>query len=98
MDSKVIDMFEIPEELALELSELLTKQSVREKLLMEVIKNDEQYEIMEKKLLPIAARINAIKDKIVVEYVPEKYKSEKYIWNYSGYEIAKNKVEILEAE
>ena len=71
--SHVIDHFEIPEELAKELSELLIKQSVREKLLLELLENPGQYEIAEQKLLPIKAKVEAMKVKITKEYVPEKY-------------------------
>ena len=92
----VIDYFDIPDELAKELSDLLTKQVVRERLLLQVVSDPVRYEEMEKMILPITAKIEAIKIKITDEYVPEKYRSTKYMWNYSGYEVDKNKVQILE--
>lgn len=94
---RVIDHFEIPEELAKELSELLIKESIRERLLIELLENPAQYEIAEQKLLPIKAKLEAIKVKITKEYVPEKYNDARYNWNYLGWEVAKNQIEILDS-
>lgn len=90
-----VDFFEIPEELAKELSELLTKQSIRDRLLLELIDNPEMYDALEAKLIPITSRIDEIKIKITREFVPEKYNSSEYIWNYLGWNIDKNKVEVF---
>lgn len=92
----VIDSFEIPEDLAKELSDLLTKQTIREKLALQVIDDPEKYDIAEDRLMPITSKIEAIKVKITKEYVPAKYNSEKYMWNYDGYGVSGNKVEIVE--
>lgn len=97
MEQKVIDYFEIPDELAKELSELLTKQTIREKLLLQLVDQPDKYEDAEKLLIPITARIEAIKVKITKEYIPEKYVSSKYMWNYDGYEVDQNKVQIINA-
>ena len=97
MEQKVIDYFEIPDELAKELSELLTKQTIREKLLLQLVDQPDKYEDAEKLLIPITARIEAIKVKITKEYIPEKYASSKYMWNYDGYEVDQNKVQIINA-
>ena len=95
-DKKVVSQFEIPEALAKELSELLIKQSIRERLLATLISQPEQYEEAEKNLIPIISRIEAIKMKITSEYVPAKYQSSAYIWNYDGYEISGCTVDILQ--
>ena len=95
-DRRVIDNFEIPEELAKELSELLTKQVIRERILIQVIGDDEKYDAAEEKLIPITAKIEAIKLKITKDHVPTKYMNQKYIWNYDGFEVSGNKVDILE--
>ena len=92
----VIDHFEIPEELARELSELLTKQVIRERLLLQLINDPEKYEQAESNLVPITAKIEAIKLKITKEYIPDKYNSRRYVWNYNGFEIDQNRVEIIE--
>lgn len=92
----VIDTFEIPEELAKELSELLTKQTIRERLLLQLIDDKAKYESAENMLIPVTARIEAIKIKITKEYVPEKYNDPKYQWNYDGWEVDENRVQILE--
>jgi hypothetical protein len=93
---KVIDYFEIPVDLAKELSELLTKQAITEKLLLQVLGDDEKYEHVEAKLTPIVEKIEAIKIKVTKEYVPKKYNSIKYTWNYNGFTVSENKVEIIE--
>lgn len=92
----VIDYFEIPEDLARELSELLTKQTIRERSLAQVIGEPEKYEEAEKLLIPVVSRIEAIKVRITKEYVPEKYNSIRYMWNYDGWEVDRNKVQIIE--
>ena len=49
---KVIDSFEIPEDLAKELSELLTKQTIRERILLQLVTEPEKFEEVEKTLIP----------------------------------------------
>ncbi len=90
------DTFEIPEEVAKELSELLTKQSIREHLLLNTLNDKEKYDEVERQLIPIIQKIDAIKNKITNEFVPKQYNSEKYMWNYDGYEISKNILQIYE--
>ena len=90
------DTFEIPEEVAKELSELLTKQSIREHLLLNTLNDKEKYDEVERQLIPIIQKIDAIKNKITNEFVPTQYNSEKYMWNYDGYEISKNVLQIYE--
>lgn len=92
----VIDHFEIPEDLAKELSELLTKQTIRERLLMQLVSEPEKYEQAESLLIPITAKVEAIKLKITKELIPLQYNSRKYMWNYDGFEVSGNKVQIIE--
>lgn len=92
----VIDYFEIPEDMAKELSDLLTKQTIRERMLLNLITEPEKYEQAEEMLVPITARIEAIKIKITKEFVPAKYNSTRFMWNYDGWEVDKNKVQIIE--
>lgn len=92
----VIDYFEIPEDMAKELSDLLTKQTIRERMLLNLITEPEKYEQAEEMLLPVTARIEAIKIKITKEFVPAKYNSTRFMWNYDGWEVDKNKVQIIE--
>ena len=92
----VVGHFEIPEEMAKELSDLLIKQTVREKLLLQLLNEPEQYDLAEAKLLPITARVEAMKIKITKEYVQAEYASSRYVWNYLGWETAKNKVEVID--
>ena len=91
----MVGSFEIPEALAKELSELLTKQTIREKLLLQVMDDSVKFNQVEALLIPITAKIEAIKNKITNEYVPEQYCSAKYMWNYDGWEIAGNKVNVF---
>ena len=92
----VIDHFEIPDDLAQELSGLLTKQTIRERLLMQLVGEPEKYEQAENLLIPITAKIEAIKVKITKEFVPAKYNARRYMWNYDGFEVDGNKVQIIE--
>lgn len=97
-NSKVIDHFEIPVPLAQELSNLLIKQVIRERLLAQLIDDDEKYNKAEELLIPIVSKVEMIKVKITNEFVPEKYRSSNYSWNYNGYEVDENRLEILTAE
>lgn len=97
MAQQVIDTFEIPDELAHELSDLLTTQTIRERVLDRVLDQPDKYEIAEKNLKPVTEKIEAIKVKITEEYVPDKYANPNYVWNYNGYEVDKNKIQILTA-
>ena len=92
----VIDHFEIPDDLAQELSGLLTKQTIRERLLMQLVGEPEKYEQAENLLIPITAKIEAIKVKITKEFVPAKYNARRFMWNYNSYEVDQNKVEVIE--
>lgn len=93
----IVGTFDIPDDLAKELSDLLVKQTIREKMLLQVIDDPNKYAMMEKMLIPITSRIEAIKVKITRDYVPEKFNSESYMWNYDGYEIDGNSVQVLHA-
>ena len=93
---KVIDYFEIPEDLARELSESLTKQTIRERLLLQLVSDPDKYLDAEKLLIPITAKVEAIKVKITKEFVPAKYIAPRHMWNYAGFAIDDNKVQIIE--
>lgn len=90
----IVGSFQIPEELAKELSDLLTKQTIRERLLIQLIDDQVKYEQAEQMLIPITAKIEAIKIKITNEYVPEEFRSPQYMWNYDGWEVAKDSVSV----
>ena len=96
VNQQVIDNFEIPEDLAKELSELLVKQTIRERILLQLVADPDKFEEVEKSLIPITAKIEAIKNRITKEFVPEEYNSTKYIWNYESWEVARNKVQVIE--
>lgn len=93
---KIIDNFEIPYELALELSELLTRQTIRERLMMQNIGDKDRFRELEDLLVPITAKIESIKVKITEEYVPERYRYQRYSWNYDGYEVSQNVIQIID--
>lgn len=96
VNQQVIDNFEIPEDLAKELSELLVKQTIRERILLQLVADPDKFEEVEKSLIPITAKIEAIKNRITKEFVPEEYNSTKYMWNYESWEVARNKVQVIE--
>lgn len=95
-NNTVVEYVEVPEELAQELSELLTKQTIRERLLMQNLNDVDAFEKIEALLVPITAKIEALKVKITSQHIPEKYQFERYIWNYEGWEVAQNRIQIID--
>ena len=53
-----------------------------------------KFEQVENLLAKVTERIDEIKHLITNEYVPEDFRSEKFIWDYKGYSIDKNSVSI----
>lgn len=96
MKQKVIDYFEIPEDLAKRLTDLLATQSIRERLLLNLVDQPAKYKEMEKELVKVVREIEAIKITITSTYVPERYNSSEYMWNYDGWDIDENKVQIIQ--
>lgn len=94
----IVGSFEIPEDLARELSDLLIKQSIRKDMLIQVINEPIKYNRVEAMLLPITAKIEALKMRITTEFVPPEYNDERFTWAYDGYEVAGNKVNIFELQ
>lgn len=92
----IIEMVPIPEDMARELSDLLIKQTIRERVLVQLVGQPDKYDEAEKMLMPIVAKIEAIKVKITREHIPAKFNDEKYVWNFNGYEIDGAAVEIIE--
>ena len=97
-DQNIVGSFEIPDELAKELSELLTTQMIRERVLTQVVNEPDKYESVEKMLIPVVQKIEAIKLKITNEFVPAEFNSIKYVWNYNGYEVDGNKVQVIKID
>lgn len=95
VEQVVIDHFEIPEDIAKELSELLTKQTIRERLLLQVIDDPAKYEQAESLMIPITAKIERFKIQITRNFVPAKYNDPRYQWNYDGWEVDGNKVQVI---
>jgi hypothetical protein len=95
MMNEIIDQFEIPEEMAKELSGLLTESSIKKSLLIELIEMPSKYDVMEKLVIALEDKITVIKNKITREYVPKKYRTSDYSWNYDGYATAGAIVHIL---
>jgi hypothetical protein len=93
---RVVGHFEIPEELAKELSENLVRQTIKERLLLQLLDEPEKYIKVENDLVPITAKIEAIKMMITKKYVPNEYNEARFIWNYNGFEVDGNQVEIIQ--
>ena len=91
----VIDTFEIPEELGRELTELLAKQVINDRILSSVADQPEKYQTVMNAQIGIQRNIDRIKWVITEEYVPDEYRSDRHSWNYNGYDIAANKVDII---
>lgn len=98
MAQVMVGTFEIPDEIAKELSELIAIQSIRQTLLVSVMDDESKYENVEKSLIPVVQKIDAIKSKITNEYVPEQFNDTKYLWNYDGYEVSANIVQVYETK
>ena len=96
MSQVLVGKFVIPDDVAKELSELLTKQTIREHLLSTVIMDKEKYDEVEKQLIPIMQKIDALKNKVTTQYVPAEFNDEKYMWNYDGYEVSGNTLQVYE--
>ena len=88
--------FTIPDELARELSELLTKETIRTRVLTQVADDPNKFEKLEESLIPITSKIEAIKYRITNEFVPEHFRFSQYVWNYDGYEVSGNSIQIYE--
>lgn len=82
-----ITTFEIPEEIAKHLSILLIKEKVRKELLLNLVGNKNKFEEVEQLLIEVSSEIEKIKHDITTLYVPEKYRSEDFIWDYNGFDI-----------
>ena len=93
-----VTTFEVPEEIAKKLSDLLTKQTIKERLLMQLTNEPEKFEAVENTLIPITEEISALKIKITQEYVPDEFNSQEYIWNYDGWAVSQNKFNIFKNE
>ena len=93
-----VTTFEVPEEIAKKLSDLLTKQTIKERLLMQLTNEPEKFEAVEKMLIPITEEISALQIKITNEHIPEEYNSQEYIWNYDGWAVSQNKFSIFKVE
>lgn len=85
-----VGQFDIPDEMAKELSELLSRKTILEDVLVGVAmkKDMDAFDNLAKELYPTIEGIEAIKHKITAELVPDEFKTDKYIWNYDGYAIA----------
>lgn len=85
-----VTTFEIPEEIAKRLSILLVKEKVRRELLSNLVGNKSKFEEVEQLLVEVSSEVEKIKYDITTLYVPEKYRSDEFIWDYNGFEIDKN--------
>lgn len=94
---KYINTFEIPVEMAKELSLLTGKEKIRKDLLFSSINNPETFSKVEKELITIMEQLEGLKQKITDEYVPDEYRSEEYVWVHNGWEIDKNNIGIIYA-
>lgn len=92
----LVDTFTIPEDMAKRLSDLLVQQSIRQNLLAEVVMDSEKYAKVESMLIPIMTEVDTIKNE-VGRLVPREYQSSTYKWNYNGWAIDNNVVQILKA-
>ena len=77
--------FEVPGELANELSELLIREEILQTSVDHLFsQNDENWTNAMDELAKTKARIKAIKNKVTDDFVPDAYKDPRYVWNYDG--------------
>jgi len=91
----VVDTFDIHEDMAKKLTDLMAQQAVNDRILAAVADQPTKYDTLLKQQASIQRSIDEIKFYITENCVPDKYRSDKYQWNYNGYDIAGTKVEIL---
>lgn len=91
-----IDTFEIPTEIAQNLTNLMTNQAINDRILSSVADQPEKYKAVMADQIKIQREIDALKYKITSEFVPDQYRFEQYSWNYNGIDVAGNEVEIME--
>lgn len=94
MDNTIVEVAEIPQSLAERLSKLLVKESIRRQLLNDSLNDPAKYELAEERLIPIVSEINEIKHLITEKYIPDDFKSDRFIWSFDGIEIDNNHVKI----
>lgn len=90
LPSSVIDTFEIPDEMAKELDQLITRVGIMKDILAANVNNQAAYDKLEAKLMPLQSRYSTIKSAITYQYVPAKYNSNDFSWVYPGYDLAGN--------
>lgn len=81
----LVATFEVPVELAEELSTLLIKEEVLQTSIDHLFsQGDENWTEVMDELTKVKSRINALKNKVTSDFVPDQYKDPRYVWNYEG--------------
>ena len=91
----IVETVEIPEDIAQRLSRLLIKESIRRQLLNDAVGNKNKYEEAEELLIPVIEEIDKIKNIITEKYIPEDFRSDRYIWSYNNFSINGNEINII---
>lgn len=91
----VIGTFTIPEDIAKRLTELMATQVINDRILASVADQPEKYDTVILSQVKIQREFDQLKYRITEEYVPDEYRDQKYSWNYNGYDVAQNTVEIV---
>lgn len=92
---QVVDTVKIDSALARRLSDLLSIQSIRQSLLLQLLDNIDSYNKVEQMLIPITDEINQIKNQITLYEVPDQYKDPMFIWSYDGWATNEDKINII---
>lgn len=91
----VIDTFTIPDDIAKRLTELMATQVINDRILASVANQPDKYDALILSQVKIQREFDQLKYRITEEYVPDEYRDQKYSWNYNGYDVAQNTVEIV---
>ena len=84
-EKNLVTTFEVPTELAQELSELLIKEDILQTSIDHLFsQGDEKWTEVMEQLTKVKSRINTLKNKVTNDFVPDQYRDQKYVWNYEG--------------
>lgn len=96
MPKYLVDTVELPEDIAANLLNNLTKYKVIMDAYIKVVDDNDPVKInaIESNLVAVSQDIEWIKRHITEEYIPDKYRSDAFIWEFNGAIRGDNKISI----
>lgn len=93
---RTVGTFEIPDDIAQELTELMAKRDVYESLMIKSANDPAAFDVIESKLIDTVRKYDAVRNRITDDLLPDEFRNAAYTWTYRGYEIDKNVVSVWE--